>query len=154
MIGMNNTAKRRIVIVENQLYEFKLIIANMAKYDYYPSVDEFKDFLDNIEIFLNPRYPTTKQDSAREYIFQKLRYLKPEMFILDYILVGNHRGLTGVDLGLELAKEFKVPIIFLSHTESNKDYIKEGLEKFTDVKATWLPKGFSGVPLLDKTYFF
>ena len=60
-------------MVENQLYEFKLIIANMAKYDYYPSVDEFKDFLDNIKIFLELWVSNNKTGFCPGIYFSKIK---------------------------------------------------------------------------------
>lgn len=154
-------SKKRIVVIENQYTQFKKIRDYLSEYyDVYPRKDleEFKEFIDLVRVFLNPRYGNLEEDSIREKAFGKLlkfitENIHPEIIIIDYILVGCHEAKNGIFL----AKKFRengifVPFIFLSREWLDNYNVIEKYNKISEPKK-WIEKGFAGKDILDEDYF-
>jgi len=149
--------KSTIVLIENQKYQFETIVDNMgAHFAVYPPLDCFKGFIDDVRVYLNLRFPKTMRDGCKAAILARLKNgNNPDLFIIDYKLIGNHDGRKGTDLAIMLAQEFSgVPMIFLSRTEKTRA-IEEDITTLTAEGTTthWVPKGFAGASILNAEYF-
>lgn len=88
----------KIILIENQYTQFKEIRRHLCNsgFEVFPpeNQNEFKKFLDLIRIFLNKRYGGTELNSHRANAFKEIliiiEYEKPEIIIIDNILVGYH----------------------------------------------------------------
>lgn len=147
--------QRRLLLIENQFVQFDQILSYLksANFSVYPANDQFKNFLDRIRVFLNERYDISRREKAFKDILVLLDDFKPELLIIDHILVGNHSAKNGIDLAQRLRKEkFKQPILFLSRTEQNHVDVCKHLPDI-DQKTLWISKGYLGEDILDKDFF-
>jgi len=150
---------KKVILVENQISQFtKLSVLLKYKYSLFPKhTKDFIDFMDLIRVFLNPRYGKLIDDTTGEFIedsirkktFDKIltiiRNEKPNLIVLDNILVGNHEGENGIFFAKILRKLYKeqplLPIIFLTRTNKSSVKIKKDLSSITH-PFEWLEKGY------------
>lgn len=154
---MTDQPKPRILIIENQHYQFSEMVPLLEDgFHLFPRTSkDFEKFMDMVRIFLNPRFAEHRRKHAGEQIVIAVRDFQPDLFIVDQILVGNYKGLGGTHLALELLKDFKKPIIFLSRTDQFQENIQKDLEKLSKemIRFKWVSKGFSGSLILQPDYF-
>lgn len=149
-------SKRRVLVIENQFTQFKEIIRLLdgAGYQVFPTDEKtFKDYLDWIRIFLNPRYDLSRRTLFWEKILQKTIEFSADIFIIDHILVGTHSAEDGIDLAIKFReKGISQPFIFFSRSEMNNIEICDKLPKVLEEKI-WIFKGYSGADILEKKFF-
>jgi hypothetical protein len=148
-------SNKRILIVENQLIQFKEIgkLLDNEGYESFPSESSFKDYLDAIRIYLNPRYTFERRTLFLEKLLNMSAQFNPAILIIDHILVGTHNAQDGIDLAMKFReKGFKQPIIFFSRTEMNNIDVCDKLPKVSLAKE-WVFKGYSGAEILDPGFF-
>ncbi len=153
---------KKIILIENQYSQFKQIYQHLiqAGFTVYPSdkLEDFKNFIDIIKIFLNKRYGGIEEGSRRSIVFNEILNIiknnfKPSLFIIDYILIGHHEGQTGIYLGQMLRKsKITEPILFLSKAARNNNDILFNLGKELEPR-DWCDKGYAGEDILDEEYF-
>jgi hypothetical protein len=151
--------KQHILLIENQYTQFKhmAVMLRDERFVVFPKRRDYLDFMNNIRIYLNPRYGEEQQGSKRAAAFKRIvEYIgdnKPELFIVDQVLVGNHAGLDGLFLMQQLRLVFKMqPILFLSRTPANEERVMEVLPTIEPPNC-WINKGYFGEEILDKDYF-
>lgn len=143
----------RLIVIENQFYQFDKIYDYLEKFEVFPNKDEFKKILDLVRITLNGRYCQSRRDDAFESLISEFIRFEPDLFIIDHILVGNYFAKNGIDFVKELQKrDFKQPIIFLSNTKPNTAEVISNLPSIQDSKL-WIHKGYAGEEILDLDYF-
>lgn len=155
--------KKRVLIVENQRYQYEVICKELKDYDVYPENIEnmaaYSKFIDNVAVWVNEQYPI--RDKAEKYIIEYVLDFKIDIIIMDHIIGGAHHCLTGVDLAIMInkymAKNDKiVKVLFLSNVEYGN---KERLSKYCDYQklfpesSEWVLKGYFGDEILNKEYF-
>jgi hypothetical protein len=153
------------MVVENQIYQFREIQGHLRrsqKFEVFPSVSDtenaentFIPFMDAVRIYLNPSYEGVKSQTAADRIVASIKTFDPELFVVDHILVGNYKAFKGTYLARQLLAQYGKPIVFLSRTDPNKQEIKEDLEYLSEkrIQHEWVGKGFSGLPILERSYF-
>lgn len=161
----------KIILIENQFTQFKKIWNFLdEEYEVFPNIkketlqseaekekykrNQFKDFIDLFRVCLNERYSKNYRDDA----FQKIKQIiidevKPDLLIIDHILVGNHEAKNGLDLAIKLRGEkISQPIMFLSRTEANSSDVIKQYPHISE-KKIWINKGFAGDRILHPKYF-
>ncbi len=147
--------KRKILVIENQFIQFQKIInlLDSAGYKSFPDEDSFKEYIDWIRIYLNPRYNSDRRNKFWEKILKKTKDYNAEVFIIDHILVGPHNAQDGIDLAIKFrASGIKTPIIFFSRTEGNSPDICDRLPKVLE-KKVWVFKGYARADILEERFF-
>lgn len=145
----------KIVVIENQIRQFEDIFRMLTdkEYEVYPTIGEFKDFIDAIRVHLNPRYSRDRRNDALKEVLSKVKAVTPDILIIDHILVGNDSSENGIDLAVKFRKEgFAMPIAFFSRTVPNDFSIIENLPRVEEIKV-WLPKAYWGGINLDDPLF-
>lgn len=155
--------KKRILIIENQYIQFDTMQRELSsRYEVLPAprptpeenVAVFKAFIDPVRIALNPRYKRGQRDRAYEEFKAYLIEKKPDLLIIDYILVSHSAAQTGIDLAKRLRNDFisnkVIPILFVSRTPRSKVDILKGLESMK--LKEWVDKQYYAGTLLDPTY--
>ncbi|MET1260217.1 hypothetical protein ABV409_12785 [Flagellimonas sp. DF-77] len=159
--AQKNIDGKRVFVIENQYYHFKEIWQrlNEEEYDIYPTWstnrkhETFKEVIDLVRVYLNPRYIKSIRKNALEQLETTIKDFNPNLFIIDYILVGNYYGETGLDLALKLRElGFQQPIVFLSNSEMKSAKVIGDYPKISGSK-DWIYKGFAGKVVLEKEYF-
>ncbi|MDT0608039.1 hypothetical protein [Croceitalea rosinachiae] len=159
--NQQNIASKKVFLIENQYYHFKEIWQrlNEEKYVINPSwstdkkQETFKETIDLVRIYLNPRYTRKTRQHALEKLKKKINTFNPDLFIIDYVLVGNYYGETGVHLALKLRElGFSQPIVFLSNSEMKTANVISKYPKISGFKI-WIYKGFAGKAILEGEYF-
>ncbi|QHS56522.1 response regulator [Mucilaginibacter sp. 14171R-50] len=143
----------KIAIIENQYDQFDVISGLLEEYTLFPDYTRYKNFLDKVRIHLNTRYSKEQKAEALQSVIKDLQEFKPDLLIIDHILVGNHSAENGIQLAKKLRKEMMTqPILFLSRTEQNHVDVCKYLP---EVKAPvrWVSKGYSGEEILEPEYF-
>ncbi|MCX6223081.1 MAG: hypothetical protein NTZ69_19110 [Bacteroidia bacterium] len=153
---------KKILLIENQFTQFKLISnyivncdlnKNGEEYVVYPNdnLSCFKSFIDIVRIILNPRYGENKIELSE--LVSIIKGFSPQLIIIDHILVGNHQAEDGLDLALSLRKnDITAPFLFLSRTEQNNIEVYKKYPLIQDIK-DWVTKGNSGDGFLTKPHF-
>lgn len=147
--------KKKIFIIENQCFQFEDIIDNLDNigYDYYPERESFQKTIDLIRIYLNRRYRAEKRETAFKRVIEEIENFSPDLFIIDYVLVGNHSAKTGIDLACRFRKEkITQPILFFSRRNINEFKICKELPNVTGIKS-WVNKGYSSKRILESDFF-
>lgn len=153
---------RKILIIENQKFQYDLIKKNLEEYDYFPANGEFILFTDHVRVWINKQYNIGYRDKAWEYIENYIDSKEIELIVMDHILGGAHHCLTGIELATKLNKkrdeksEEAIPVFFLSKTEHNQESRVKKYEEYAgDFPNTsiWVHKGFFGDEILDPDYF-
>jgi CheY-like chemotaxis protein len=153
--------KKKILIIDNQQYEFKNIVEFLKdKYETFPSEVKFVVFMNNVHVIINNNYSNEYIEQAKKYLFTFIKEKKIDLILMDHILGSYH-----CDTGIELARKIynpdnnmpNIPIVFFSKTNSTnhkllKDY-DSFKEEFSAVKSEWAPKGYFGYEHLDPEYF-
>jgi hypothetical protein len=118
----------------------------------------YKQFINLVRVFLNPRYGNSPANSKRNNSFQELLFqiknYGPDALLIDHILVGNHQSKTGLDLASFLREvDFfqRIPIMFLSRSEINSTDVLDDFSSLSGPKK-WVHKGYSGREILDGNY--
>lgn len=151
----------KILLIENQITQFFKIRQQLdeAGFQIYPGKEEeeVKKFLDLVKIFLTRRYGDLEEGSRRSNVFSEILRIikeeKPDIIIIDNLLVGYHNAENGIFLAKELRKfRVAVPIIFLSRTEQNNIETMNNLQQITE-PWIWIPKGYAGEGILEENYF-
>lgn len=154
----------KILVIDNQYTHFALIHKHLSNsgYEVFPldndGAIDFKRFLDLIRVYLNDRYGGLEPNSRRQAAYGKVLGIvqdtvKPDLIILDLVLVGNHDGKKGTFLAKAFRNDgISVPIIFLSRSEK---YQQGTISEYDDVAEPkeWVHKGYSGLPILEETFF-
>lgn len=162
--NQENTGRKVIFLIENQYDHFEKIWERLnEKYEVYPKKDKsnnkgeaYKEIINLVRVYLNPRYgidnPEKRRGIALEKLLGTIDTWKPDLFIIDYVLVGNYFGETGLDLAKKLREKHKQPIVFLSNSKKNKAEIIAKYAELTEPKQ-WIYKGFAGEKVLEKDSF-
>ena len=149
-------SKRKVLVIENQFTQFKEIIKLLdgAGYQTFPTDEKtFKDYLDWIRIFLNPRYDSNRRKLFWDKILKNTIEFNAEIFIIDHILVGTHSAEDGIDLAMKFREHgISQPFIFFSRSEMNNIDICDKLPKVLAEKI-WIFKGYSGADILEEKFF-
>ncbi len=157
--------KRKILVIENQNFQYKEIIRHLGRnnIDYYPKPEKYIELIDHVRVWVNDGYNCNSyRDKSLEYIYAALQEQDFDLILMDHILGGAYHCLTGIDLACALNKKRKdnekgpIPVVFLSKTENNlESRLKEYDRYETDFPNTseWIHKGYFGDELLNKTYF-
>ena len=147
--------KTKILIIENQFTQFNEIIKLLdgEGYHTFPDENSYKEFIDWIKIYLNPRYTLDRRNKYLDKILKKEIEYNPDIFIIDHILVGTHNADNGIDLAIKFRERgINQPFIFFSRTEMNNIDVCEKLPKVLPEK-TWIYKGYSGADILEQKFF-
>lgn len=153
--------KRKIIVIENQQFQFDRIIKNLNGYNIFPTDDEFILFIDHIRVWINKQYNSDYRDKAWKYIENCICSKKIELIVMDHILGGAHHCQTGIDLAVELnSKRIEndksiIPVLFLSKTEDNEESRFKKYEKYEGEfpgTSLWVHKGFFGDEILNSDY--
>jgi CheY-like chemotaxis protein len=147
--------KRKILIIENQITQFKKIRENCREFDVFPSSDEdFLSFITWVRRYVYEKYPDRALDISK--IIEKAKEV--ELILMDYKLGAQYNSLSGIslakDINLKLQKS--LPVVFMSkdheHTKEIAKELKEYEEKgFPTYK--WVHKGYFGNEILEPDYF-
>ncbi len=150
--------KKIIAIIENQFTQFDYMRQELTKAGYrvFPEKEDYKEFVDSIRVFCDPRYDEKiRKKNAKKIFLGKLEELDVSLFLIDFKLAGTWDGMNGVQLALdirgELVKFENTPVIFLSRTPSNNQEVKMDLRLIDNCK--WVEKGYSGMSLKESSYF-
>jgi len=126
------------------------------RYEVFPTRRQYISFINDVRIFLNERYGSLdkpgKRLIAKTNLLKYLEQHKPDIFMVDHILVGNHKARDGIFLMETLRTSYKQPIIFLSRTANNEEHVMESLPRI-DHPHAWINKGYFGEEILNKVYF-
>lgn len=147
--------KRKILVIENQFTQFKKItkLLDTAGYQSFPDEETFKDYIDWIRIYLNPRYTRDRRDHFWKKILVKTIDFAAEVFIIDHILVGTHNAEDGIDLAMKFRENgITQPFIFFSRTDINSIDVCRRLPNVSP-KKDWIFKGYSGAAILEPEFF-
>jgi nucleoside phosphorylase len=147
--------KRKILIIENQITQFKDIIKLLDKFGYqsFPDEETFKEYIDWIRIYLNPRYTSDRRNQFWEKILAKTKDYNAEVIIIDHILVGSHNAEDGINLAIKFRESgITQPIIFFSRTDVNSIDICNRLPNVSG-KKDWIFKGYSRADILEPSFF-
>jgi len=149
----------KILLVENQYLQFKKVafMLRSERFEVFPTGRKYISFINDVRIFLNERYGPLdkpgKRATAYTNIVAALAGIKPDIFIIDQVLVGHHKALDGIHLVEKLRSIYKEqPVIFLSRTANNDEHVMESLPKIGQPHV-WINKGYFGEEILNKEYF-
>lgn len=150
----------KILIIENQITQFKMISEHLKTNGYHPipSPEEYTGFLDYVRIQINPQYGETYKTECFNKIMEYITAQSPDLIIMDHILGGSCKCETGIGLALKLCKPIPIPIpvLFLSRTEHTEKNRVEEYEKFRNQQpgiSEWTHKGYFGDGILEENYF-
>ncbi|MFD0792048.1 hypothetical protein ACFQZX_00385 [Mucilaginibacter litoreus] len=153
-------AKPKVLIIENQYFQFKLIYDNLdTNFEIVPKRDpaSFKTLMDHVRIALDARYGKDhlEEDSMRkesfDWLMQEIRTFQPNIILMDHILLGYYLANDGITLAEFLRKEeINTPILFLSRTEQNDSRVIKVKSKVS--RCEWIHKQLSGHELLSESY--
>ncbi len=156
--------KRKILLVENQKFQFDKIIGFncLIYYDLFPNENNFIRFIDNVRVWVNSEYFAGYRNNALKYIKDFINENNIELIIMDHILGGAYHCLTGVDLAEEINRDKNIddcmPVLFLSKTEQNEKHRMTKYENYKkkypeDICTKWIHKGYFGDEILSEEYF-
>ena len=159
--------RKKIMIIENQYTQYKKLKTHLANKNYsivpagvlINNGDNhmgFESFINKYKIFLNPIYGGLEDKTLRKKMFneitEEIKNTKPNLLIIDIILVGSHLGKNGIFLAKWLRDNgISTPILFLSKLPFNK---MEILDELTNALQPyeWVSKGYYGKNILDEDY--
>lgn len=147
----------RILVIENQQTQYERIkkYLDAREYTVMPSDEEYIDFIDNVKIYINPRYEGVKKQNAWKSIEGKVD--EADLLLIDHKLSGTHIGKTGIGLAVDIVwKIGNFPILFFSRTDKGERSVKDELEKLQGIEGKdwiWVDKGYSGESLFNEGYF-
>lgn len=152
------TEKRKILVIENQQYQFDPIVDYLKDYDVFPKkAKDYSTFIDCVRVWVNEQYEKDYRDIALANIREKINENKIELILMDHLLGGAQHCHTGIDLAIEINKVEKpeLPIAFLSQVEHTEKRRSEAYEKYKkDHKLSkWIHKGYFGDEILKEDYF-
>jgi len=147
----------KIILIENQKTQFDKIVNFFSKYNgnyfIYPNNSNYQEFTDRIRVYLNTNYYKELREKILTDIFKCIEEFKPDIFIIDHVLVGCYNASTGLDFALRLRENgFQQPIIFLSRTLESDEKVMNELPKIGGNKI-WVSKGYAGKEILQEEYF-
>jgi len=150
---------KRILIIENQQFQYDAIYGYLHEYDVYPKRNEYITFIDNVRVWVNRQYKN--RDKAFDYINKVVIDNNIDIIIMDQILGGAHHCLKGIDLAKQINSNRTdrgklIPFLFLSKIEYNDkqrllDY-DAYVGQYPD-SSIWAHKGYFGDEILNEDYF-
>jgi len=169
-----NTDQHRILIVENQEFQFLKIVEGFMSFkpedgkkysvNWYPKQANFISFIDHVRVWVTKGYlfNDNYRTQALNHILSTIVDEEIELILMDHILGGAYDAYTGIDLARAINEARKegnlpvLPVIFLSKSEHTgekrqADYIKYETE--FPVTSTWIHKGYFGEEVLRRDYF-
>jgi len=158
------TEKRKILLIENQKFQFNTIIDfNCLKYyDLFPLESSYILFIDNVRVWVNNQYKSDYRVKAINFVKDFIKQNQIELIIMDHILGGAYHCLTGIDLADEINKNKNIdncmPVLFLSKTEQSEKNRMTKYENYKkkypeDICTKWIHKGYFGDEILSEEYF-
>ncbi len=158
--------KYKVLLIENQFFQYKRISKNLSNFIVLPEEKDFVEIIDCVRIYLTERYDSNssiikdqRRQKAIKYLIDYINNNDIDVILIDYVLVGHTpdkrlEALDGIDLAKKLKDEnIKIPIIFLSRYSENDKKIKNKLEKNKIKNYNWVEKGYAGQGIGDDWYF-
>ena len=150
--------KEKILIVENQIIQFRRISEHLARkgYNTIPSKKEYSSFLDYVRVKINPQYESTYKNRCFDKIIAYIAKESPDLIIMDHILGGSCKCETGIGLAEKLFTVTPLPFLFLSrteHSEKNRLLDYDRFRKAYPGMSEWAHKGYFGDEILEEGYF-
>jgi hypothetical protein len=158
--------KRKILIIENQEFQYSELLHHLEKldclkkYDFYPTKDDYVCFIDNVRVWVNKEYKPNYITDALNYLNKFIVDKKIELILVDHILGGAHHCFTGIRLAEALnetrtTSNTVLPVIFISKTEHTD---KTRITDFESYKSKypntskWVHKGYFGDVILEPEF--
>jgi len=147
-----------IFLIENQITQFEKIQTFLeagGDIKILPEVvneDFIIQVMDWVRVYLSPAlcYRLEKKIAALENLADVIKASNSRLLLIDYHLVGNYNGSSGIDLSKDLREKhgIKIPVMFLSGLSiKSDDPSNELLNKLQTAGFTadqWMNKGFRG----------
>jgi hypothetical protein len=157
-------AKRKILLIENQVKQFEKIHKALDMYEVFPAHDnnekeaeredqEYLAIMDRIRIYLTNTYSDDRKKEAINYLRDYIIANQIEVYIIDLILLGTSEGGNGISLATRLQSDEVLeilPIVFLSGNPRHMENIETELKGVT--RYDWVEKGYGGVNLNQPAY--
>lgn len=145
----------KVVIIENQKTQFSIIKSHFTNdVIILPTIADYDKFMNSVKIVLNSNYPFSTIIKNKVIIINSLIEYNPDIIIIDYKLSGSSKGLSGIELGKIIRKEYaNIKIIFLSRLQSNEMSVQNELRDFNFPNWKWIEKGYAGQAINNKDYF-
>ncbi len=144
----------KVLVIENQVTQYRMIAGELAceEFEIYPKKDNYDDMIDLVRIILNKRY-LERRTKATELFLEYLEPIKPDLFLIDHILVGCHDGDNGIHLAKKLReKGYTQPVLFFSRTQQSDIRVCKDIADLTGT-FDWMPKGYARMGMTEANYF-
>lgn len=155
--------KKKVLIIENQFLQFELLV-NGLKDDFLtlPLYDPdlynreaiYTNFTDLVRVSLDDRYEKTKSDKAFLELLAYFTFHKPDILLIDHILLGYTGAPTGFNLASKIRKQYQdsnIPILFVSRSPREQAKVITGMLSTTGSR-DWVNKSYYSGGVLEKTY--
>ena len=172
----STTDQKKILVIENQYYQHAEIATLLRpSFDVFPytdrlrgpsadasnsslridRVEQFTELIDPVRIYLNERFFKPKRGRAAGRIKRLIDKNLPDIFVVDQVLVGHHKGKKGTDLAAQILSKYDKPILFISRSDMFLESTQNTLAKLRQagVLCNWVNKGYSGLSILQEDYF-
>ena len=153
--------KDRILLIENQYFQYTEISMQLKDFLVFPANDEFVKVIDWVRISLTKRYDYNsalnkkrKRENATNNLVNYINESSIDLILMDHILVGHHSGENGIYLAKKLKEHgIEIPIIFFSRTPKSDKKVQEELVYAGFENSDWIEKGFAGQGIGNEWYF-
>lgn len=148
------------MVIENQWSQFAAIRGFLEKMQasVYPDDNTFVKLMDCVRIVLLSAhtYSAKKRADAENVLIEEINNYNPELLLIDYNLIGQQRGGSGIDLYVALKDRFNsaYPVLFMSRLALDPNGSIDEAELVTKGfgPRNWITKGF-GDTEPDEFYF-